>query len=74
MSGYRDHVAQTIEDGVTEELEPFVRQCVGMLCAVRPVRERAIDQLGVAELEPEDGVQAARLRVLPSPTTSGAHC
>jgi hypothetical protein len=37
------------------------------------VRERPIDQLGIAELEPEDDVHTARPGVLPSPTTSGAH-
>ena len=70
-----DHVVgdDEPEHGVAEELEALVRQRVGMLGAVRAVRERPLDQLGVAELEPEHGIQTARPGVLPSPTTPGAH-
>ena len=48
------------EHGVAEELEPLVRHVLGVLGAARPVRERPSDQLGVAELEPENGVEPER--------------
>src|SRR6266511_1626555 len=47
------------EDGIAEELEPLVRQRVGVLRAVGAVGERAVDQRRVAELEPEHALDVA---------------
>src|SRR5262245_588742 len=61
------------EDGVSEELEPLVRQRVGMLGAVRAMRQRPVDQHGVTKLEPDRGVEVAGPSVLLPPPASCAH-